>query len=272
MTGPTVGETGRTATPRGRRPSTDRRSRCTHRVLKDAFERVRDAVHPAVNGLTVEELAFRPDAESNSIAWLVWHLTRIQDDHVAGAGRRRRRCGRRRAGPTGSALPFDPSDTGYGHDADAVAAVPADAASLLGYFEDVHTATVAYLATLDDDDLDRVVDRNWDPPVTVGRAAGERHRRRPPARRARPPTCGASCSDADGSSGGPARAGTLHRAFKFPPDHAETQGPSVRARRDEGRCPTRQADHEPDELEPAPRRARSTGRRAVASTPPRSAT
>ena len=27
---------------------------------------------------------------------------------------------------------------------------------------------MAYLATLDDDDLDRVVDTRWDPPVTVG--------------------------------------------------------------------------------------------------------
>ena len=53
-------------------------------LLADSFERVRDAVHPAVNGLSPEELAFRPDPESNSIAWLVWHLTRIQDDHVSG--------------------------------------------------------------------------------------------------------------------------------------------------------------------------------------------
>ncbi|MGH9078990.1 MAG: DinB family protein, partial [Acidimicrobiales bacterium] len=53
-------------------------------MLEDAFQRIRDAVHPAVNGLSPEELSFRPDSESNSIAWLVWHLTRIQDDHVAG--------------------------------------------------------------------------------------------------------------------------------------------------------------------------------------------
>jgi hypothetical protein len=53
-------------------------------VLVDAFERIRDALHPAVNDLSAEQLAFRPDGESNSIGWLVWHLTRIQDDHVAG--------------------------------------------------------------------------------------------------------------------------------------------------------------------------------------------
>ncbi len=136
-------------------------------VLTDAFERVRDAVHPAANGLTVEELAYRPDAESNSIAWLVWHLTRIQDDHVAalaGVAQVWNSAG----WADRFALPFDESDTGYGHDADAVEAVVADAASLLGYFEDVHAATVAYVAALEDADLDRVVDRAWDPPVTVG--------------------------------------------------------------------------------------------------------
>ena len=136
-------------------------------VLTDAFDRVRDAVHPAVNGLSRDELSFRPDDESNPIAWLVWHLTRIQDDHVSAL------AGRPQVWTANGwaerfALPFDVSDTGYGHDADAVAAVEADAASLLGYFEDVHAATVAYLATIDDDALDRVVDRNWDPPVTAG--------------------------------------------------------------------------------------------------------
>ena len=52
-------------------------------LLADAFGRVRGAVHGAVDGLTPGQLAFRPDSGSNSIAWLVWHLTRIQDDHIA---------------------------------------------------------------------------------------------------------------------------------------------------------------------------------------------
>jgi len=136
-------------------------------VLRDAFERIRDAVHPAANGLTLEELAYRPDPESNSIAWLIWHLTRIQDDHVADLH------GVPQVWLTQGwaerfALPLPVSDTGYGHDADAVASVTADATSLLGYFEDVHEATVAYLGTISDRDLDRVVDRRWDPPVTLG--------------------------------------------------------------------------------------------------------
>ncbi len=136
-------------------------------VLSDAFERIRDAVHPAANGLTVEELAFRPDSESNSIAWLIWHLTRIQDDHVA-ALRGVPQVWVAQGWYSRFALPLDVSDTGYGHDADAVASVIADATSLLGYFEDVHEATATYLGTINDRDLDRVVDRRWDPPVTLG--------------------------------------------------------------------------------------------------------
>ena len=136
-------------------------------LLADAFERVRDAVHPAVNGLSREDLAFRPDPESNSIAWLVWHLTRIQDDHIAGLD------GAGQVWKAGGwadrfALPLDDADTGYGHGPEDVAVVIADAQMLLGYFEDVHQKTQRYVASLALADLGRVVDRDWDPPVTVG--------------------------------------------------------------------------------------------------------
>lgn len=136
-------------------------------LLMDAFERIRDAVHPAVNGLSPEELAFRPSNESNSIAWLVWHLTRIQDDHVAGLE------GGGQVWEVDGwaerfALPLDSSDTGYGHDPEKVASVTADAHSLLGYYEDVHNKTLAFVRDLAEADLTRVVDGSWDPPVTLG--------------------------------------------------------------------------------------------------------
>ena len=136
-------------------------------VLVDAFERIRDAVNPAVNDLSAKQLAFRPDGESNSISWLVWHLTRIQDDHVAGLH------GGEQVWTAGGwserfALSLDPSDTGYGHGPDDVAKVTADAALLLGYFEEVHEHTVAYLRTLSDANLEQVIDASWNPPVTVG--------------------------------------------------------------------------------------------------------
>jgi hypothetical protein len=137
-------------------------------LLADAFGRIRRAVHQAVDGLTVEQLAFRVDPGANSIAWLVWHLTRIQDDHVAGVAQAEQvwtaagwveRFG----------LPFDPRDTGYGHQADEVAAVRVDSGELLaGYYDAVHEQTTRYVERLGEADLARVVDRSWDPPVTLG--------------------------------------------------------------------------------------------------------
>jgi len=139
----------------------------TTALLVDAFERIRDAVHPAVQGLTVDQLATRLDDEANSIAWLVWHLTRIQDDHVAAvAGSEQAWTAEGWADRFG--LPFDPAETGYGQGPDEVAQVRAEAALLTGYHDAVHARTVAYLATIGDDDLATVVDRSWDPPVTLG--------------------------------------------------------------------------------------------------------
>jgi uncharacterized protein DUF664 len=136
-------------------------------LLTDAFGRIQDVVHEAVDGLTPEELAFRLDREANSIGWLVWHLTRVQDDHIADAGGLSQvwtgqgwveRCG----------LPFDPADTGYGHSSAEVGAVRVSADLLVGYYDAVHGQTVGYLETLGDGDMERVVDEGWDPPVTLG--------------------------------------------------------------------------------------------------------
>jgi len=135
-------------------------------LLEDAFERIRDAVYPAVNGLSPEDLAYRPDSESNSIAWLVWHLTRIQDDHVAGLDGSEQ-VWMAQGWADRFALPYDPTDTGFGHDPGMVAAVTADAPALLGYFEDVHKKTTTFVRSLAETDLARVVDRSWNPPVTV---------------------------------------------------------------------------------------------------------
>jgi Protein of unknown function (DUF664) len=137
-------------------------------LLVDAVGRIRRVVHRAVDGLTPEQLAFRLDPETNSIAWLVWHLTRIQDDHLAGvAGAEQVWTSQGWVERFG--LPFDPRDTGYGHRAEEVAAVRVDSGELLvGYHDAVHEHTVRYVERLGDADLARIVDRSWDPPVTLG--------------------------------------------------------------------------------------------------------
>ncbi|TDC56056.1 DUF664 domain-containing protein [Actinomadura sp. KC345] len=136
-------------------------------LLTDAFGRIREEVHGAAGGLAPRQLAYRPGGEANSIGWLVWHLTRVQDDHIAGAaGTSQVWTDEGWAERFG--LPLDPSDTGYGHTGDEVAAVRVESAELLtGYHDAVHDRTVEYVASLTDGDLDRVVDRAWDPPVTL---------------------------------------------------------------------------------------------------------
>jgi hypothetical protein len=137
-------------------------------LLADAFGRIRGVVHQAVDNLTAEQLAFRVDPEANSIAWLVWHLTRIQDDHVADVAQAEQ-VWTSQGWAERFGLPFDPRDTGYAHRAEEVAAMRVDSGELLvGYYDAVHEQTTRYVRQLTDADLGRIVDRSWDPPVTLG--------------------------------------------------------------------------------------------------------
>jgi hypothetical protein len=137
-------------------------------LLTDAFGRIREVVHEAVDGLTAEQLAFRPGPEANSIAWLVWHLTRIQDDHMAGA-METEQLWMSEGWADRFGLPLPPADHGYGHTSDQVAEVQVKSGELLtAYHDAVYERTVRYLRRLADADFARVVDKRWDPPVTLG--------------------------------------------------------------------------------------------------------
>ncbi|MGW0881995.1 mycothiol transferase [Streptomyces sp. NPDC002671] len=137
-------------------------------ILIDGYGRIQEEVHAALDGLGPAELHARPAPDSNSIAWLVWHLTRVQDDHIADAfdldqvwlsqGWQKR---------FGLDLPRD--DTGYGHDPAKVTKVRVESAGPLAeYYDAVHEQTLGALRTLAAKDLERIVDVRWDPPVTLG--------------------------------------------------------------------------------------------------------
>lgn len=136
-------------------------------LLSDALGRVRDDVPHVVSGLDIDQLAWRPDAGSNSIAWLVWHLTRVEDDHVADVADTEQVW-------TGSGwferfgLPFAPEAHGWGQSADEVAQVRVDADLLAGYHAETAAMAIGYVESLGPADLDRIVDERWDPPVTLG--------------------------------------------------------------------------------------------------------
>ncbi|MFI9586086.1 DUF664 domain-containing protein [Streptomyces sp. NPDC052236] len=137
-------------------------------VLADAFGRVREEVHAAVEGLSPEELTARLDPDANSIAWLVWHLARVQDDHVADVAELEQ-VWLSQGWEARFGLPFGPEATGYGDSSRQVAAVRVESAELLlGYYDAVHEQTLGFVGGLNDAALDRVVDKAWLPPVTLG--------------------------------------------------------------------------------------------------------
>jgi Protein of unknown function (DUF664) len=137
-------------------------------LLIELYDRIPPLVRDAVDGLDLARLTEVPEPGANHIAWLVWHLTRIQDHHVADlldteqvwvdggwAGR--------------FGLEPEPWNTGYGHSAADVATVrPESPAALLEYHDAVAARTRDMLGELTPADLDRIVDRNWSPPVTLG--------------------------------------------------------------------------------------------------------
>ena len=139
----------------------------TSELLIDAHSRIQEVVHDVLTGLDDKTLAARPGESANSIAWLVWHLTRVQDDHLADAG------GYEQVYTADGwhvrlALPLDAADTGYGHSPQQVGLVQLSADQLLGYYDAVHERTVEFLKTVTGDGLDRIVDKRWNPPVSLG--------------------------------------------------------------------------------------------------------
>jgi len=136
-------------------------------LLTEALQRVHESVNRVLDGLSPDDLSQRPTPDANPIGWLVWHLTRVQDDHVADV------AGTEQVWISGGFagrfdLPFDTRDIGFGHSSEQVGQFRADAEHLADYHDAVHRQTLAYVAGLGPDDLDRVVDKRWDPPVTLG--------------------------------------------------------------------------------------------------------
>jgi Protein of unknown function (DUF664) len=135
-------------------------------LLRDAFTRLIEHVDDLTDGLTDEMSSYRPTPNANSIAWLIWHSARVQDIQladVAGVEQVWTRDGW--VDRFGLQLPRD--DTGYGHSADQVAKVHASTELLSGYYHAVHKLTLSYVASVTADELSRIVDTNWDPPVTA---------------------------------------------------------------------------------------------------------
>lgn len=136
-------------------------------LLLESFERLPGLVRQALDGLDQADLQRRPGGNGNSIAWLIWHTGRVEDAQVASAFGLEQ-VWTAQGFVSRFDLPLEVRDTGYGHSSKQVDAVRAPRELLREYYEAVHRQTAKVLERINDPDLDRVVDRHWDPPVTLG--------------------------------------------------------------------------------------------------------
>ena len=137
-------------------------------LLLHLFSRIDEHVTDAVDGLDAATLTTPPSPGANTIAWLVWHLTRVQDHHVSELlGVPQVYVSGEWEGRFGVTVSAD--DTGYGHSTEQVLGIRPDSGrALTEYHDAVSARTRGLLTHLTASQLDEIVDRRWDPPVTMG--------------------------------------------------------------------------------------------------------
>ena len=137
-------------------------------LLTDAYGRIEQVIERSLKGLTEDDLKWQPKPDCNSIGWLVWHLTRVQDDHISSL------MGEDQLWiKDGWYMKFnrppDSKDRGFGDTPEQVAAFASDAQTLLDYHKVVSDRSKQYFKTLPDADLDRELNEpQYQPLPTVG--------------------------------------------------------------------------------------------------------
>ncbi len=138
-------------------------------LLIDGYGRVLEVLEEALGGMSPQELDRQPHPDCNSVGWLAWHLTRIQDDHISAL------MGKEQLWTEGGwharfSRPASAGDLGFGHSPEDVAAFKSpDARTFLEYHRAVLDRTRNYIRSLTAADLDRELDEPWyQPPPTVG--------------------------------------------------------------------------------------------------------
>ncbi len=127
------------------------------RLVLDALGRVRDMVRDTLKDLSSEELLVPPKPH---IAWLVWHLSRVQDANFSGL-MERPQLWIADGWHARFDMPPDPKDYGSGHrhtPAQVDAFTVTDKQLLLDYIDTVFARTKSYLSTVTNADLNRVLD------------------------------------------------------------------------------------------------------------------
>ena len=138
-------------------------------LITDGYGRVLEELEVALTGMTQDDLDQQPHPDCNSMGWLAWHLTRVQDDHIADLMGEEQLWLRDGWYVRFNRAP-DAKDIGWGHSSEQVSAFRSpDVETLLAYHRAVLERTKRYIATLSLADLDRELNEPWFQPLpTVG--------------------------------------------------------------------------------------------------------
>ena len=136
-----------------------------NQVIMGLLSSVVGQIKRATDEATEEQLYYRPSADANSMAWLVWHLSRWQD-YMSASISGDRQVWFTEGWAQRFALPADlPNEaTGWGDSSEQVAAFRVDRAVLIGYMEAANRAAVERVAKLTPEQLEQPV--SWGTPQT----------------------------------------------------------------------------------------------------------
>ena len=136
-------------------------------LVINIYEQISQVLTMALEGLNQDDLNQQPKPDSNSVGWLAWHMTRVQDRAIASLAMEEQ-LWVKDGWHYKFNRPPDPQDFGLGHDVeDLVAFKSPDVLTLLGYHDAVLQRSKRYIGSLSETDLDRKLDHPKFPTVGV---------------------------------------------------------------------------------------------------------
>ena len=122
-------------------------------AIQSGLEEYLQALQRTLEGLTPAEVRWQPTLHTNHIAWLVWHMARMEDRWVS---RVRQHPEVWTADGWAERFRMDSASNGVGQTMEEVRAMPEiPLTDLLAYFDAVRAVTRPYLAQATDTDLSR---------------------------------------------------------------------------------------------------------------------
>ncbi len=123
-------------------------------LIAERLEAYAERLREAMADIDDADLMVQTGPHDNPMGWLLWHMTRFEDRTFAFIGETEQ-LWTQEGWHERFGLPPDPAADGVGDTMGQVLALRVEKAALTGYFEAVRQRTLACLARLEPEDLDR---------------------------------------------------------------------------------------------------------------------